>query len=68
MLATYLSPVIDFVRDLSPSHYWSAGFMAWLIVVAAGSFLLFVITRWRGWLVSMLAALLYFIPFIAGKQ
>ena len=68
MLPTILNPVIDFVRDLSPSHYWTAGFMAWLILVAVASFGLYVITRWRGWLVAMLAALLYFIPFIAGKQ
>jgi hypothetical protein len=60
--------VTDFVRGMTPSHYWSAGFMAWLILVAIASFLLFVITHWRGWLVAMFASLVYFIPFAMGIQ
>ena len=47
--------LIDYIRTLAPSHYWSAGFMAWLVLVIIASFLLFVITHWRGWLVAMVA-------------
>jgi hypothetical protein len=60
--------VTNFVRGVTPTHYWSAGFMAWLLLVAIASFLLFVITHWRGWLVAMFAALVYFIPFAMGVQ
>jgi len=63
-----ITPLVDYIRGIVPSHYWSAGFMAWLVLVIIASFGLFVITHWRGWLVAMVAGLLYFIPFIAGVQ
>ena len=36
--------------------------------VAAVSFVLYIITKWNAWLISMLSAVLYLIPFLAGVR
>jgi hypothetical protein len=43
--------------------YWSAGFVACLIVVMMVSAVLFTITRWPAWIFTFCAAVIYVIPF-----
>ena len=57
-------PIVQFVRELFPMFYWSAGFIAVLFVVAALSFLLYVVTKWAPWMFVALAATIYMLPFI----
>ena len=55
--------LIEFIRHLYPSLYWSAGFLACLVVIAFLSTVLYVITRYKGWLVCLLATVIYAAPF-----
>lgn len=57
-------PLVQFVRELFPMFYWSAGFIAVLFAVTGLAFLLYVITRWTPWMVVGLAAGIYMIPFL----
>jgi hypothetical protein len=56
-------PLVEFIRHTFPSTYWSAGFIACLIVVMLISTTLWVITRWPAWIFTFLAAAIYTIPF-----
>jgi hypothetical protein len=56
-------PLVEFIRHTVPSTYWSAGFIACLIVVMILSTTLWVITRWPAWVFTFLAAAVYTIPF-----
>ena len=56
-------PLVEFIRHTFPSTYWSAGFIACLIVVMILSSTLWVITRWPAWIFTGLAAAIYCIPF-----
>ena len=56
-------PLIEFVRDMFPQLYWSAGFISCLIVVMIMSAVLWIITRWPAWIFTGLAAIIYVIPF-----
>jgi hypothetical protein len=58
-------PIVNFVRELFPMFYWSAGFIAVLFIVAALSFLLYVVTKWAPWMFVAMAATIYMIPFLA---
>ena len=55
--------LVEFIRDVWPQAYWSAGFIACLVVVLALSATLWVLTRWPAWLVTGGAALIYLLPF-----
>ena len=55
--------LVEFIRQTWPHTYWSAGFIAGLIVVMGVSTVLYMITRWRGWILTCLAAALYVVPF-----
>ena len=57
-------PIVQFVRELFPMFYWSAGFIAVLFSVAAISLILYVITKWSPWMLVAMAATIYMIPFI----
>jgi hypothetical protein len=56
-------PLIEFIRDNWPQAYWSAGFIACLVVVIGLSGVLWVITRWPAWVFTGLSAVIYLIPF-----
>ena len=56
-------PIIEFVRHTFPYMYWSAGFVACLIVVMIVSAILYTITRWPAWIFTFTAAVIYVIPF-----
>jgi hypothetical protein len=56
-------PLIQFIRDIWPQAYWSAGFISCLLVVFALSAVLYTITRWPAWIFTGLAAVIYVIPF-----
>ena len=56
-------PFIEFVRDMWPQAYWSAGFIACLLVVIALSATLWILTRWPAWVFTGLAAIIYLVPF-----
>lgn len=55
--------LIEFIRETFPSMYWSAGFIACLVVVMVLSAVLYTITRWPAWIFTGLAAAIYCIPF-----
>ena len=61
-------PLIQFIQHTFPYMYWSAGFVACLVVVMAVSFVLYAITKWPAWIFTFSAALLYTIPFFLHKQ
>jgi len=61
-------PLVEFIRHTFPHTYWSAGFIACLIVVMAVSGVLWIITRWPAWIFTFSAAVIYTIPFIFHKQ
>ena len=61
-------PLVEFIRDAWPQVYWSAPFIASLMVVVAVSIALYMITRWPAWLVTCLAAALYVVPFFFGMN
>ena len=56
-------PLIEFVREMFPQMYWSAGFISCLIVVMILSAVLWIITRWPAWIFTFSAAVIYVIPF-----
>jgi hypothetical protein len=56
-------PLIEFVRTNWPQAYWSAGFIACLLVVIGLSAALWIITRWPAWIFTGLAAVIYLLPF-----
>lgn len=56
-------PLIQFIQDVWPQAYWSAGFIACLLVVFVLSAVLYTITRWPAWLFTGGAALIYVLPF-----
>jgi hypothetical protein len=56
-------PLIQFIQDMFPHLRYSAGFIACLITIFVLSTVLYIITRYKGWLVCMLAAGLYTVPF-----
>ena len=55
--------LIKFIQDLFPHLRYSAGFIACLLTIFTASGVLYIITRYRGWLICMLAAVLYTVPF-----
>ena len=55
--------LIEFIRHSFPCVYWSAGFIACLVVVMILSAVLWIITRWPAWIFTGLAAAIYCIPF-----
>ena len=61
-------PLIDFIRHVLPSAYWSAGFIACLVCVMTLSAVLYIITRWPAWVVTFLAAGVYTLPFLTRQQ
>jgi len=61
-------PLIDFIRHSFPHAYWSAGFIACLFCVMTLSTVLFMITRWKAWLVCFLSAAVYLLPFCNHAQ
>ena len=61
-------PVIEFIRHTFPQAYWSAGFIACLACVMTLSIVLFLITRWKAWIVSFAAAAVYLLPFFNHQQ
>ena len=56
-------PLVEFIRDMFPQVYWSAGFISCLLVVMIMSAVLWIITRWPAWIFTFSAALIYMIPF-----
>ena len=56
--------LIDVIRQLLPHAYWSAGFLACLLVVVLLSAVLFCFTRWAAWAITMLAAAAYALPLL----
>jgi hypothetical protein len=56
-------PLIQFIQHNFPQAYWSAGFIACLIVVMTVSAVLYIITRWPAWIFTFFAAAVYGIPF-----
>ena len=56
-------PLVEFLQSHFPQLYWSAGFVACLVVVFLLSAVLWVITRWPAWVFTGLAAAIYVIPF-----
>ncbi|MEO5935643.1 MAG: hypothetical protein ABIP81_00360 [Terriglobales bacterium] len=56
-------PLVQFIRDIWPQAYWSAGFIACLVVVMILSAVLYTITRWPAWIFTCLAAVIYLVPF-----
>ena len=61
-------PLVDFVRQMFPQVYWSAGFISCLIVVMVMSAVLYTITRWPAWIFTFSAAIVYTIPFLLRYQ
>jgi hypothetical protein len=55
--------LVNYIREIWPQAYWSAGFIACLVVVIIVSGVLYAITRWPAWIMTTLAAVLYMIPF-----
>ncbi len=55
--------LIEAIRHAFPFLYWSAGFIACLVVVMISSAVLYIITRWPAWIFTFLAAAIYCIPF-----
>jgi len=55
--------LIEFIRHTFPFLYWSAGFIACLVVVMICSAGLYIITRWPAWIFTFLGAAIYCIPF-----
>ena len=55
--------LIEFIRHTFPFLWYSAGFVACLVVVMIASSVLYVITRWPAWIFTFLAAAIYCIPF-----
>jgi hypothetical protein len=55
--------LVEFIRHTFPFLYWSAGFIACLVVVMIASAVLYTITRWPAWIFTFLAAAIYCIPF-----
>ena len=56
-------PLVELIRETFPFMYWSAGFVACLVVVMVLSAVLWIITRWPAWIFTGLAAIIYVIPF-----
>ncbi|HYO11496.1 MAG TPA: hypothetical protein VER17_21205 [Tepidisphaeraceae bacterium] len=61
-------PLVEFIRHTFPSAYWSAGFIACLVMVLILSAALWIITRWPAWVFTGLAAVIYMVPFFLHKQ
>jgi len=61
-------PLVEFIRHTFPQTYWSAGFIACLVVVMIASCVLYVITRWPAWVFTFFAAVVYTIPFMVHHQ
>ena len=59
--------LVQFIREILPHAYWSASFVACLIIAISVSVGLYALTRWNGWLLTCLAATLYVVPFIAQR-
>jgi uncharacterized membrane-anchored protein len=56
--------LINLIRELFPMYYWSAGFIAMLLVAVIAGLILYTITKWTPWIMASGAALLYLIPFL----
>jgi hypothetical protein len=56
-------PLIKLIQDLFPQLHYSAGFIACLVTIFVLSTVLYIITRYKGWLICMFAAFLYTVPF-----
>jgi hypothetical protein len=55
--------LVEMIQRVWPAAYWSAGFIACLVVVLILSATLYIITRWPAWIFTFLAAALYMVPF-----
>ena len=55
--------LIKLIQDLFPHAYYSAGFIACLFTIIGLSTILYIITRYKGWLVCIAAAIIYMLPF-----
>jgi hypothetical protein len=55
--------LVNLIREIWPQAYWSAGFIACLVVVIVASAVLYAMTRWPAWIFTSLAAALYLVPF-----
>ena len=60
--------LVDLIRHVFPSVYWSAGFIACLVCSMAISLVLYVVTRWPAWIITFASALMYCIPFVLFRQ
>ena len=56
-------PLVEFIREVWPQAYWSAGLISCLVVVIALSATLWVLTRWPAWIFTGAAAIIYLLPF-----
>jgi hypothetical protein len=57
-------PLVEFIREVLPHAYWSAGFIALLLVVMGTSIVLYTFSRSGAWVCSFIAAALYLVPFL----
>jgi len=55
--------LVQYIQHNWPQFYWSANFIAALVLVVGLSAALWMVTRWSSWLITGLTAIIYLIPF-----